>query len=98
MDFLEELNKDNLVFFIKCYNNYITEFFDEHEDGMIPVSIYEFFDNEFSEIVENKIKEIENRLDYCNKRDKVCLAIDGEQERLNLEIEFEKLENLFDLL
>ena len=53
---LEELDREDLLFFIGCYNNYIIEFYDEHEEGMIPVCAYEFFDNEFQEI----LKEQEN--------------------------------------
>ena len=51
---LEELDREDLLFFIGCYNNYVVEFYDEHEEGMQPVSAYEFFDNEFQEILEEQ--------------------------------------------
>ena len=55
MNNLEELDREDLLFFIGCYNNYIIDFFDEHEEGMQPVSAYEFFDTEFQGI----LKEME---------------------------------------
>ena len=55
MNSLEELDREDLLFFIDCYNNYIIDFFDEHEEGMQPVSAYEFFDTEFQGI----LKEME---------------------------------------
>lgn len=48
---LEDLDREDLLFFIDCYNNYIVEFYDDHEEGMQPVCAYEFFDNEFQEIL-----------------------------------------------
>lgn len=48
---LEKLNKEELLFFISCYNNYIIDFYETHEDNMQPVCAYEFFDNEFQEIL-----------------------------------------------
>lgn len=58
---IEDLDREDLLFLIDCYNNYIVEFYDEHEEGMYPVSIYEFFDNEFQEILREKsdYKEVE---------------------------------------
>ena len=55
MNNLEDLDREDLFFFIGCYNNYIVEFYDEHEEGMQPVSAYEFFDTEFQGI----LKEME---------------------------------------
>lgn len=48
---IEDLDRDDLLFFIGCYNNYIVDFYDNHEEGMQPVCAYEFFDNEFQEII-----------------------------------------------
>lgn len=48
---LKELDREDLLFFIGCYNNYVIEFYDDHKDGMQPVSVYDFFDNEFQEIL-----------------------------------------------
>ena len=43
------------------------------------------------EIIENRIEELEQLLDYFDRRDKVCCAIDGEQERYEVETELEQL-------
>lgn len=58
---IEDLDREDLLFLIGCYNNYVVEFYDEHEEGMYPVSVYEFFDNEFQEILREKsdYKEVE---------------------------------------
>lgn len=58
---IEDLDREDLLFLIDCYNNYVVEFYDEHEEGMYPVSVYEFFDNEFQEILREKsdYKEVE---------------------------------------
>lgn len=48
---LEELNREELLKLIKAYNKYIIEFFDEEvHEGMIPICIEEFYNNEFQEI------------------------------------------------
>lgn len=54
MNSLEELDREDLLFFIGCYNNYIIDFFDNHEKGMQPVCAYEFFDTEFQEILKEQ--------------------------------------------
>lgn len=54
MNSLEELDSEDLLFFIGCYNNYIIDFFDEHKDGMQPVGAYEFFDTEFQGILKEQ--------------------------------------------
>lgn len=54
MNNLEELDREDLLFFIDCYNNYIIEFFDEHEKGIYPVGAYEFFDTEFQGILKER--------------------------------------------
>lgn len=56
MNSLEELDREDLLFFIGCYNNYIIDFYEQHEEDMFPVCAYEFFDTEFQEI----LKEQEN--------------------------------------
>ena len=48
---IENLDREDLLFFISCYNNYVVEFYDTHEQGMCPISAYEFFDNEFQEMI-----------------------------------------------
>jgi len=47
---IEDLDRDDLLYFIGCYNNYIVNF-DYSRDGE-PVCAYEFFDYEFQEILE----------------------------------------------
>lgn len=44
---IENLDREDLLFLIGCYNNYVVDFFEEHEEGMYPVSVYEFYENEF---------------------------------------------------
>lgn len=96
MNSLERLDKKELLFFISCYNGYILDFYDTHEEGMQPVCVYEFFDNDFVEYIEQRIEEIKKHLKYCEERDKVCLAIDGDIEVMKLEEELEMLENLLE--
>ena len=57
MNNLENLDREDLLFFIGCYNNYIVEFYDNHEKEMCPVGAYEFFDNEFQEILRKQAEE-----------------------------------------
>lgn len=54
MNSLENMKKEDLLFFINCYNDYIVNFYEEHEEGMFPVCVAEFFDFEFQEILKNK--------------------------------------------
>lgn len=53
MENIDDLYRDDLLYLINCYNDYVMNFFDEHDDSMRPVSVYEFYSNEFQEIVEN---------------------------------------------
>lgn len=53
---------------------------------------YDNLTDEEIEIVENRIEELKQLLDYFNRRDKVCCSIDGEQERYEVEMELEQLE------
>ncbi len=48
---LERLSKKELIRFIVQYDKYVQEFFETHEDGMIPVCAEEFFDNDYQYIV-----------------------------------------------
>lgn len=54
---IEDLDRDDLLFLIGCYNNYVIEFYDTHEEGMQPVSVYEFLDNEFQDILNEEEDE-----------------------------------------
>lgn len=53
-DQIENMDKEDLLYLLGCYNNYVVEFFDTHEEGMQPVSVYEFFENDYQEMIENK--------------------------------------------
>ena len=46
---LFKLNKNELTKVVKAYNNYVMEYFEEHNEGC-PCSIYEFYDNEYQEL------------------------------------------------
>ena len=46
-----DLNYDELEHLIGSYSNYIIEFYDEHSSAEYPVSVYEFFDYEYKEIL-----------------------------------------------
>lgn len=56
-DQIENMDREDLVSLLEHYSNYVVEFFDTHEKGMQPVSIYEFFENEYQEIIENANRE-----------------------------------------
>lgn len=56
MNSLEELDKEELLFFIGCYNDYIISFYDTHDKSMQPVCAYEYFDTDFQEILEERAK------------------------------------------
>lgn len=52
---LDKYSKKDLIQIIKCYDQYIQDWFDEDEDlraGQEPASIYEFIDNEYQEMLE----------------------------------------------
>ena len=51
---IELLDREDLLNLLGHYSNYVVEFYDNHDKDMTPVSIYEFFDNEYQEILENK--------------------------------------------
>ena len=51
---LEDLSKNELLRLIRLYDKYVIEFFyDEAHEGMIPVCIEEFYNNEYQEINDN---------------------------------------------
>ena len=48
---LEDLSKNELLRLIRLYDKYVIEFFDdEAQEGMIPVCIEEFYNNEYQEL------------------------------------------------
>jgi len=63
---LFSLNKNELVKVVKAYNDYIMEYFEEHEEGC-PCSIYEFYDNEYQEFyVSNEVET--NNLSWLRQK------------------------------
>lgn len=52
---MENLDKEELLDFIKAYNTYVINFMEEHDFGMCPISVYEFYDNEYQILKEEKI-------------------------------------------
>lgn len=52
---IKDLGRDDLLFFIGEYNNYIVDF--DYENSGEPVCAYEFFDNEFQMILEEQAEE-----------------------------------------
>lgn len=62
---VEDLDKDALLDLLGHYNNYVVDFFNTHEEGMQPVSVYEFFENEYQESkLINDNKEENNNFKY----------------------------------
>ena len=53
------LNKEELLYFIEEYNNYVVDFPDYHDNRSYPVCIYEFFGIEFQEILADEEKNKE---------------------------------------
>jgi len=51
-DSIESLDRDDLLFFMGTYNNYIVDF--DYKNSGQPVCVYEFFENEFQEILEEQ--------------------------------------------
>lgn len=51
---LDELDKDDLLFLIGEYNNYIVDF--DYCEGCTPVCVYEFYNYEFQEIINKQEK------------------------------------------
>lgn len=49
-DLVEELDYEILKEFLYQYNKYIVNFFDNHDEGSYPVSMVEFFNNDFQVI------------------------------------------------
>ena len=48
---LENLSKNELLRLIRLYDKYVIEFFDDEvHEGIIPVCIEEFYNNEYQEI------------------------------------------------
>ena len=56
---LFNLSKNELVKVMKAYNDYVMEYFEEHEEGC-PCSIYEFYDNEYQEFYNTEVSTDNN--------------------------------------
>lgn len=54
-----DLSKNELIKVVKAYNNYVMEYFEEHNEGC-PVSIYEFYDNEYQELYQTNNTDTDN--------------------------------------
>lgn len=60
---IKNMDREDLLYLLRCYNNYVVEFFDTHKEGIQPVSVYEFFENEYQKIIGNeKSKEDEKKI------------------------------------
>ena len=65
---LEDLSKNELLRLIRLYDKYVIEFFDDEvHEGMIPVCIEEFYNNEYQEINDNYCDDEETNHYLRNK-------------------------------
>lgn len=55
---------------------------------------YEDLTEKEIEILEDRLEELGEQLDYINRRDEVCYAIGGEQERYEVEEEIERIQDI----
>lgn len=51
---IAEMGKEELLYFVEEYNNYVVDFPEHHDSESYPVCIYEFFENEFQDILEDE--------------------------------------------
>ncbi len=51
MNLITKLNSTELLHLLDNYSMYVTEFYDEHSSAEYPVCVYEFYDNEYQEII-----------------------------------------------
>ena len=66
---LEDLSKNELLRLIRLYDKYVIEFFDdEAHEGMIPVCIEEFYNNEYQEINDNYFDDNEETNRYLRNK------------------------------
>ena len=42
-----QLNKDELIHFMKAYNGYIVEFYEDHDSESVPVCMSEFYHTDY---------------------------------------------------
>lgn len=50
-DLVNDLDSETLKEFLYQYNKYIQNFYDEHDEGSYPVSMTEFYNNDFQEMM-----------------------------------------------
>lgn len=78
-DIVEELDKESLTYFLGCYNDYVQEFYDAHDEGSTPVSIVEYFNNDFPIVLQERmpltdfINDVEKMIDFLNSTKKEFL-------------------------
>ena len=46
-DLVEELTTENLIDVLEEYNNYVQTFYEEHDAGSYPVSLMEYYNNDY---------------------------------------------------
>lgn len=51
---LYDYSKDELIDIMVEYNNYLMEYPETHDAGSYPISLWEFVDNEYQDILEKK--------------------------------------------
>ena len=51
MKALDDLNNAELLLLLTEYSNYVMEFYGAHSSAEYPVCVYEFYDNEYQEII-----------------------------------------------
>lgn len=49
-DLVQELDSETLKEFLYQHNKYVQNFYDEHDEGSYPVSMTEFYNNDFQEM------------------------------------------------
>lgn len=82
---VEDLDEEIVKNFYKEKENKIDELLNKK---------YEDLTDEEIETLENRLDELQKTLDYFDRRDKVCCAIDGEQERDEVENKIAQINKL----
>lgn len=68
---LWELEKEDLWFVIKCYNDYVIDFVDNRNlEDDLPVCLNEFYDNEYTECYQLYLDYLWNDFSYIGIDDK----------------------------
>ena len=74
MSDLYDLSNEKLIGVMKLYDKYISEYFENHNEGC-PVCIEEFYNNEYKEVTEELYKRVCQN--YCNTMSKELLLEDS---------------------